>query len=122
MFNDKKLKTTRRNLRKNQTAAEKILWSKLRRKQLNGLKFFRQYSIKRYVVDFCCPSKRVVIELDGGQHYFGTQKIKDIQRTRYIQNKGFRVIRFSNLDVLKNISGVFDKILEEITPSNSPLA
>ena len=67
-YNDKILKTRRRELRVNQTDTEKIIWQKLRNKQVNGFKFFRQYSIGAYIVDFYCSELRLVVELDGYQH------------------------------------------------------
>ncbi len=74
------LTTQTKELRQRSTEAEKLLWRYLRAKQLQGLKFRRQQPIGRYVVDFVCFSKKVVIELDGGQHAYGEQKQKDLKR------------------------------------------
>jgi len=66
---NKKLKNLARELRKNMTNAERLLWSKIRRKQLNGYQFYRQKNIGNYIVDFYCPSAKLIIEIDGGQHF-----------------------------------------------------
>ena len=97
-----------RQLRKNTTDAERKLWSHLRAKQLNDLKFRRQQPIGRYIVDFVCFEKRLVIELDGGQH--SKLENKDLKRTQWLQESGYQVIRFWNNQVLQNIDGVLTRI------------
>ena len=67
-YNDQALKGVRRRLRRETTEAERVLWSKLRNRQFHGLKFYRQYGVEKYILDFYCPEKRLGIELDGGQH------------------------------------------------------
>ena len=106
--------TLARMLRKNTTKEERILWQLLRNRQFFGLKFGRQFPIGKYIVDFVCESKKVVIELDGGQHNEPENILLDEERTKFIENQGYKVIRFWNSDINKNISGVYDKLLEII--------
>jgi very-short-patch-repair endonuclease len=113
------LKPFARELRKNMTEAERALWSKLRRKQLNGRIFYRQKNIGNYIVDFYCPGAKLIVELDGGQHYSETGKAKDEIRDEYLANLGLRVLRFSDLDVLKDMDGVL-AVLYENTKSPLP--
>ncbi|HET7153662.1 MAG TPA: endonuclease domain-containing protein, partial [Candidatus Kapabacteria bacterium] len=87
------------------TDAERLLWRHLRNSQLDGLKFRRQEPIDPYVVDFICFEKKIIIELDGGQHGEDIQIKKDNERTKYLNEKGFQVVRFPNREVLKNIVG-----------------
>jgi very-short-patch-repair endonuclease len=103
-----------RNLRHQQSDAERLLWSKLRGSQLNGVKFRRQHSVGNYVVDFVCLRKKLIIEIDGSQHNEECEKVKDARRTRWLQGEGYRVLRFWNNDVLTNIDGVFLTILESL--------
>ena len=111
LVNDPTVRLHRRELRKNQTDLERLLWMQLRNKQLEGVKFFRQYSIGAYIVDFYSPRLRLAIEVDGGQHNETINKQKDIARTRYLQNNGVKLIRFWNNDVLRNLEGVLETIL-----------
>jgi len=108
------LKSLGRRLRGNLTDAEKLLWSKIRKGQLAGLQFNRQKPIGNYIADFYCDKARLIIEVDGGQHYEDENIIKDKTREKYFQKMGLRVIRFTNLDVLKNIDNVVAKIYQEI--------
>jgi len=101
-------------LRSNLTNAEQLLWSKIRRKQLFDFTFNRQKPIGRYIVDFYCFEARLVIELDGGQHYEQEGIVADQVRDRYLQEQGFTVLRFSNRDVLQNIDGVLTKITQHL--------
>lgn len=103
-YNDPKLKPRRKELRHNETKEEKLLWEKLRRKNL-GCKFTRQYSVGPYVLDFYCPEKRLGIELDGFQHL--ENKDYDKERDEYLLLNDIRVIRFWNSEVSSNI----DKVL-----------
>jgi very-short-patch-repair endonuclease len=102
------------NLRSKPTDAERKLWSKLRLKQLNGYQFYRQRVIGNYIVDFCSPSLKLVIEVDGSQHYSGEGIAADKIRDRYLQDCGLKVLRFNDYDVLTNINGVVESILENI--------
>lgn len=85
-----------------------MLWQHLRSRQLEGLKFRRQQPIDNYIVDFVCLEKRIIIEVDGGQH--AVEKGKDIKRDDYLEKNGFRVLRFWNNDVLTNINGTLEII------------
>jgi very-short-patch-repair endonuclease len=107
---NKNLKELARELRKNMTDAERFLWSKLRRKQLKEYQFYRQKNIGNYIVDFYCPAAKLVVEIDGGQHYAEENIVKDEARDKFLSGLGFRVLRFSNSDVLKNIEGVVTDI------------
>jgi very-short-patch-repair endonuclease len=97
-----------RTLRQNPTDAERRLWSRLRRRQLDGCRFRRQVPLGPYVVDFACLAARLVIEIDGGQHTW--QAENDAARTSWLEAKGFRVLRFWNNDVHGNLEGVLDAV------------
>ena len=118
-FNPIATKEVRQALRKNQTDAEKKLWGILRNKQMGGYKFFRQYGIGSYIVDFYCPLFKIVIEVDGGQHYSDEGMAYDREREGFLKRAGIKIFRFNNLDVLKNMEGVFGSIQKEL-PLNSP--
>ena len=104
---------TARRLRRDQTDAERALWFRLRDRRLNELKFRRQMPIKSYVVDFCCESARLIIELDGGQH--AERGIEDTKRTADLEAYGYLVLRFWNNDVLSNIDGVLKTIVATVS-------
>lgn len=103
-----------RNLRKNMTPQEAKLWNLLKNRQLNGLKFVRQYPIGSYIVDFVCRTKYLVIEIDGGQHNHPENISDDNIRTKFIESKGYNVIRFWNNEIDENIERVYLKILEAL--------
>ena len=107
---DPDLVTLSRNLRKNQTDAEKLLWRSLRGKQLEGLRFRRQHPIGRYIVDFVCLDKRLVLELDGDQHGEEAGQIKDYERDLWLNKEGYQVLRFWNSEVFTNMEGVLETI------------
>jgi very-short-patch-repair endonuclease len=110
--------TLARNLRRKQTDAERKLWAVLRSRRFENSKFRRQEPIGEYIVDFVSMEKELIIELDGGQHNQQPEMEKDELRTKWLESKGFHVIRFWNNDVLQNLEGVGLKILEELgTPS-----
>src|SRR4051812_27720627 len=109
-------------LRREMTDAERALWSKLRGRRFEGFKFRNQWTLGRCVADFCCLQARLVVEVDGGQH----NEERDAGRTAGLEARGFRVIRLWNNDVLTNIDGVLEVILEalkkkEEDPHPSPL-
>ena len=106
-----------RNLRKKSTDAERILWSRLKAKQLNGYKFRRQHPIGNYIVDFVCLSEKLIVELDGGQH--AIQKEKDAKRDSWLRNEGYKILRFWNNDVFENINGVL-AVISRYLDSPSP--
>lgn len=97
------------------TDAERKLWSRLRNEEL-GVQFRRQAPVGPYIVDFLCIKRGIVVELDGGQHYTEEGKAYDKERTAYLECEGLRVVRFSNLDVLKNVDGVLETIYEIVHP------
>jgi len=111
---NKKLKTLAKKLRKNMTEAESFLWQRIRRKQLKGRQFYRQKNIGDYIVDFYCPSAKLIVELDGGQHYTEEGMNRDQIRDKYLENFGFSVLRFSDREVFKNIEGVLERIFEHL--------
>ncbi len=107
-------KTMRRaaELRHNLTPAEAKLWAYLRAHRLAGAGFRRQHAIGHYVVDFCAPGKRMVIELDGNQHL--DQEEYDAERTAFLVSKGYCVLRFWNKDVMSNIEEVIGAIMDQM--------
>ncbi|MSO91920.1 MAG: endonuclease domain-containing protein [Rhodospirillales bacterium] len=105
------------NLRKNLTDAEKQLWSILQRQQLKGYRFRRQAPIGPYVADSFCPSQKLIIEVDGGQH--DARLEQDALRTQWLEDRGYRVLRFWNNEVLRNSAGVVELIRKSL--SDTPL-
>ena len=95
-------------MRRSQTKVEKILWWHLN--QLNENRFFRQYGVGPYIIDFYCPKARLAIELDGESHLPEDQKSYDIERTRYLEGCDIKVIRFWNSDVANDLESVLEKI------------
>ena len=114
---NKNLKQRSRELRSGMTDAERKLWSKIREKQIHDLQFYRQKPVGNYIVDFYCPSAKLIIEVDGGGHFQPVQMEYDKIRNEFLKSLGFKVLRFSNLDVLKNIEGVVETIVENIEKS-----
>ena len=106
-----------RFLRKNMTDAEQLLWKHLRLRQILRYKFRRQAPIGKYIVDFVCFEKKIIIELDGGQHNF--EKQKDLSRDAWLRSQGFRILRFWNNDVMQNCGGVLQEVLKQIDPPPS---
>lgn len=98
-----------RNLRKNKTDAENRMWYYLRNSRLNGYKFVREKVIGNYIADFVCREKKLIIEVDGGQHM--TAAAYDEQRTKDLEAIGYQVVRFWNNEVYENIQGVMENIL-----------
>ncbi len=101
-----------RHLRKNQTQAEALLWSRVRAKSLGNYRFGRQHEICGFIVDFVCPERKLVIELDGSQHVDDVEV--DIRRTSVIETDGFQILRFWNKEVFENLEGVLERILVEL--------
>ena len=112
---NKNLKQTSRDLRNNMTEAEKLLWSKLRNKQILGVQFYRQKPILNFIVDFYCPSANLVIECDGSQHYTNEGLEADRVRDEALAQLGLRVLRFNNGQVLREIDAVVQVIFDEIS-------
>ena len=119
MRDNRNLKSHSKKLRQNTTEAEKHLWRYLRGKQLEGIQFYRQKILGNYIVDFYSRQARLVIELDGGQHYIDTFQSKDKLRDINIHTQGLRVLRFSNRYVLNNIHGVLENIRSHILTSTT---
>jgi very-short-patch-repair endonuclease len=92
------------------TNAEKLLWMRLRRRQLNDLQFYRQRIVGNYIVDFYCPKARMIVELDGGQHYTEQGLERDRVRSKYLTSQGLKVLRFSDREVFENLEDVLEKI------------
>jgi very-short-patch-repair endonuclease len=109
IYNFKESQPVRKKLRKEATPQEIILWARLKNKQL-GCKFRRQHSIGKYVVDFYCSEKKLVIEIDGWQHK--EQERYDEERIKYLESLELKVLRFWNNDVNDNLNGVILKIEE----------
>jgi len=101
-----------KELRRSMTDAEKLLWSKIRRDQIDGLPFRKQVPITPYIADFACLAIKLVIEVDGGQH--DVQKAQDDERTARLEARGYRVLRFWNNEVLGNIKGVLTVIVATV--------
>ena len=110
----KMLKEFARELRRNMTDAERRLWIGINRKQLKGYQFYRQKNIGRYIVDFYCPAAKLIVEIDGGQHYSEDGLRKDAIRDRYLAGLGFTVIRFSDREVLENTDGALQIIYNRL--------
>ena len=109
-FYDPKLKPLARALRAGMTEAEQKLWFRLRRKQVNGWPFYRQKPLGPYIVDFYCPAARLVVEVDGGQHFEPDQLEADRVRDAYLVSLGLRVLRFDDRQVLLETDGVVEVI------------
>ena len=110
----KNLKVSSRQLRKQMTDAERLLWYKIRRKQIKNSQFYRQKPIGNYIIDFFCPKSKLVVEIDGGQHYEIKSEKQDKIRDAHLKRLGLKVLRFQNIDVLKNIDSVIMKIWDEV--------
>ncbi len=108
LFNRASEKNTRRKLRSTMPPAEVALWRQLRLRQISGCKFRRQASIGKYIVDFYCPEKKLVIEVDGDSH--SGNETYDKQRQKYIESFGIRFLRFTNIDIFETLEGVVEII------------
>jgi len=107
-----------RGLRKESTDAERKLWTLLRNRTLLGCKFRRQFPIDPYVADFVCVEKRLIVELDGGQHAESAEH--DEERTAFLKSKGYAVLRFWNNDVLLRAADVLEQILRSLDAAGRP--
>ncbi len=114
LFNKKSLKSFRSSLRNRSTSAEAALWDILKAKNLDGSKFRRQHSIGNYIVDFYCPSEKLIIELDGDPHGEYHKINKDENRDKYLESLGFTVIRFENRFVFQEPEYIIDEIRKVI--------
>jgi very-short-patch-repair endonuclease len=121
LFYNRKSETPKRQaLRRNIPEPEKILWRRLRHKQIRNIKFRRQYSVGPYVIDFYSPELRLGIEIDGDSHRWGDAPAYDRAREEFTIENGIRIIRFTNLEVLENIEGVLKKINTVIRAFSAP--
>jgi len=100
-----------RVLRSQLSSAEQRLWSRLRNRNLGGLKFVRQAPVGRYFVDFLCRERNIIVEVDGGTHSSDAQVARDTARTAALQRRGYRVFRVHNIDIYDNLDGVLDSLL-----------
>jgi len=104
------LKPRARNLRREMTDAERLLWLRLRRKQIGGVQFYRQKPIGNYIVDFYAPRAKIVIEVDGSQHHEPHAVEADIERDQFLSRLNLNILRFDNLQVLLETESVLDAI------------
>lgn len=103
-----KIKHLAREMRKEPTASENILWQELRKHKLNKLKFRRQHSINKFIVDFYCREKKLIIEIDGEIHDY--QKEDDLIRQEFLEKLGYKVLRFKNKEIINDLDNVLQKI------------
>jgi very-short-patch-repair endonuclease len=108
------MKSRAGELRRNQTPAERELWKRLRLRQVDGVRFLRQYIVGSCILDFYAPSIRLAVELDGGQHYEANAHKHDDARSRWLASRGIEVLRYPNLDVSRRIDDVLDDILRTV--------
>ena len=120
LYNNKVLKSRRQGLRIDGTEVEKLVWYRIRNRQILNLKFFRQYSIGHYILDFYCPQAKLGIELDGGHHAEEERVMYDKERTEYISNFDIKIMRFWNNEVGENIESVMEEIIKECHNSLNP--
>ncbi|MBI3525428.1 MAG: endonuclease domain-containing protein [Betaproteobacteria bacterium] len=117
------LKQTARKLRTNMTDAERLLWSRLRGKQILGVQFYRQKPVGCYIVDFHAPAAKLVVEVDGSQHFEVSEQLKDRKRDAYLESLNLQVLRFDNLQVMKETEAVLETIYGVVeVRMKSPLA
>jgi very-short-patch-repair endonuclease len=109
-----------KGLRKRSTDAEKLLWSGLRAGRCEGMKFRRQHPVGQYIVDFVCLERKLIIELDGGQHALPDEARKDRQRDAWLEKEGYTVVRFWDNEVLMKKNGILDAIRERLNRTPSP--
>ena len=90
------------------------MWYYIKSKQINNYKFRRQVAVGNYIVDFLCSEKKLIIELDGGQHNENKNIVYDSERTKYLNNLGYKVVRFWDNDIFKNMKDVLESIYKEL--------
>ena len=110
LYNRQQEKEKRRELRQSETIAERNMWSQLRGRKLLGLKFKRQFSVDKYIIDFYCPEYKIAIELDGNVHDLEDVKNYDAARQQYLEDYGIHFIRITNDEYLGNSNKAFEKI------------
>jgi len=108
-----------RDLRRDSTDAERMVWGAPRAHRLGRASFRRQVPVGPYIVDFVCHAAKLIVELDGGQHFESERQKKDARRTAFLAGKGFRVLRFNNYDVMTNRTGVLEMIVLALKEARS---
>jgi very-short-patch-repair endonuclease len=119
-YGNKELVERARELRKNMTKAEIILWSRIRSKKINGYKFRRQQPLLDYIVDFYCDELKLIIEVDGEIHSFSDRKSYDLKRDNILKINGYHIIRLSNLEVETELNTTISKLTSFISENLSP--
>ena len=114
------LKENRRQLRKNSTPAEAVLWEALRGSRLHGRKFRRQHSVGPYILDFYCSAEKLAVEVDGDDHFTADGAANDVERTAFLQTHQIRVVRFANEEVIQHVDEVLEKISRCFTSPPCP--
>jgi very-short-patch-repair endonuclease len=109
-----------RQLRRDQTEAERAIWQKLRELKTEGFHFRHQAPMGKYIADFACQHARIVIEIDGGQHALEDARVADAERTAWLRTRGYTVLRFWNNDVLSNLDGVMTILRAALPPPQTP--
>jgi len=110
IYNRTVQKTKRQRLRNDATKAERLLWWRLRGKQLDGMKFLRQYGVGEFVIDLYCPAAKLAVEADGESHFDPTSREYDDKRQAFLESFGIRVLRFANPEVYKQLDAVIEEI------------
>lgn len=108
--NKPSLKDFRKDLRNHGTSAEATLWNYLKKRQLEGRKFRRQFSVENYILDFYCPSEKLAVELDGAHHYTAAGIQQDQERDEFLYSLGIKVLRFENIEVFRALESVLETI------------
>ena len=119
-YKNKELVRNARVFRNNMTRAEIILWSRLRERKINGYKFRRQQPILDYIVDFYCPELKLIIEADGEIHSLNENSEYDRKRDNILKINGYRIIRFTNLEIVTELDSTINKIILYINENLSP--
>ena len=114
IYNRPNQKSRRQSLRKNLPSPEILLWLKLKNKQMHGHKFRRQYGVGQYIVDFFCAEKNLAIEIDGESHFIDPEQLHDKERQERIEAYGIKFLRFTNAEVMQNIQGVLQRIMDTL--------
>lgn len=114
------LKKFAQNLRRTSTETEVVFWSRIRRKQVLGFQFYRQKPVGPYIVDFYCPRAKLIIEIDGSQHFEEKNEQKDKERDTYLQALGFTVLRFNNTEVCQNVDSAVEMVFDFLDNIKTP--